>query len=61
MFIPALSESQNKDFSKFMIGEKPLDSVVNWIKDNLDPEDIFSTTQLDKWAESEGYIKPDNQ
>lgn len=33
------------------------DECLEWIKQNLNPEDVFSTDQLDKWAESEGYIK----
>lgn len=33
------------------------DDCLEWIRQNLNPEDVFSTTQLDKWAESEGYIK----
>lgn len=33
------------------------EDIINWLEKNLNPEDVFSTTQLDKWAESEGYIK----
>jgi hypothetical protein len=32
-------------------------SAIDWIAENMNPEEIFSTTQLDRWAESEGYIK----
>lgn len=31
--------------------------LLYWVQRNYNPEDVFSTTQLDKWAESEGYTK----
>ena len=33
------------------------EDTLAWVRGNLNPEDVFSTTQLEKWAESEGYIK----
>jgi hypothetical protein len=39
-----------------------LDEAMTWIGNNCDPEDVFSKDQLERWAESEGYIKPtDNE
>ena len=33
--------------------------INDWIARNRNPEDIFPTKDLEKWAESEGYVKPD--
>lgn len=33
------------------------DDMNQWIASNRNPEDIFSITDLQKWAESEGYTK----
>lgn len=34
-----------------------MDDATNWISANLSPDDIFSETQLEKWAEANGYVK----
>lgn len=34
-----------------------LDAAIFWIRQNLEPEDIFSEKQLSNWAEANGYIK----
>ena len=33
-----------------------LDSVMDFIRDNYNPEDIFSEKTLKQWAENNGYI-----
>lgn len=38
-----------------------LDEILLWVRQNYDPDDVFSNQQLDKWAESEGYTKNNNQ
>jgi hypothetical protein len=35
------------------------DDLIDWVKRNKHPEDLFSETELAKYAESEGYVKPD--
>lgn len=36
--------------------------LIVYIQSNKQPEEVFSQSELDKWAESEGYIKPtDNE
>lgn len=39
------------------VAKSALDAAIDFIRDELDPEDIFSTKQLEQWAESNGYIK----
>lgn len=34
-----------------------LDSAIEWIADELAPDDVFSTKKLETWAESNGYVK----
>jgi len=56
---------QDNEFAKIMEGEistitvaaSALDNAVNWIGDNLEPDDVFTTGQLEAWAERNGYIK----
>jgi len=43
-----------------------LDTVILWIKQNLNPEDVFDEDDLIDWAENNGYFSdvpddaPDN-
>lgn len=36
-----------------------LDNAIDWIADQLDPDDVFSEKKLEQWAESNGYKKED--
>lgn len=47
-------------FRDFVKSEPDLEEMLSWIRDNCNPEDVFPSTELDKWAESEGYTKPEN-
>jgi len=56
----AFTKDQEMDFSRWILsgyGDDRLLLAACWIKQTLNPEDIFSSTELDKWAESEGYVK----
>ena len=33
------------------------EDIVDYVKDEFEPDEIFSTEQLEKWAESQGYVK----
>ena len=33
------------------------DRIVDWVADNLDPNDVFDEEYLIDWAETNGYIK----
>ena len=56
-----ISSRQESDFNDEVVHPNILNNMlqdaIEWIKKNLDPEDVFSTTDLEKWAESEGYSK----
>ena len=48
--------SRNRDFVDSIIGRNYiLDFAVDWIRNNLNPEDIFTVSQLEEWALSNGY------
>lgn len=32
--------------------------LIDWIRDNESPEDVFNEDQLDTWATNNGYEKP---
>lgn len=50
-----------RDTLKVEITHSNVDQIIEWVSQHYGPEDVFSTTQLDKWAESEGYTKDNNQ
>jgi len=52
---------QDYDFINYIIPKSILDEALDWMRANLSPEDVFSTSDLERWAESEGYIKAENQ
>lgn len=31
--------------------------IIQYVARNMQPDDVFSSTELAKWAESEGYVK----
>lgn len=39
------------------VSKTALDAAIDFIRDELDPADIFSTKQLEQWAESNRYVK----
>lgn len=55
-------DSQFKDFiaDNVIAASLPsstLDDVLDWIRDNLEPDDVFTEKDLDRWAESNDYKK----
>lgn len=34
-----------------------LNYAIDFIRNEYDPEEIFSETQLEKWANANGYVK----
>lgn len=51
------NQSKNEDFAKdaLSIPAYPLDAAVIWIQDNLEPEEVFTLGQLDRWAFDNGF------
>jgi len=59
------TRSQDKEFAEEMkdsvdfvqMSNGALDNAINWIDNNLDPEQVFSSSKLETWAENNGYTK----
>ena len=47
----ATSSSQDRNFLNDVIGVGLLETAIDWIKDNLNPEEVFDDDVLEKWAE----------
>lgn len=54
------SYTQDKDFISSIIGTDLLENAIEWIRNNMNPEDVFTETDLKNWAENNDYeIKAD--
>lgn len=51
--------SENRDFVSMVIGDSLLDEAIDYIQSNLDPEDVFESSDLEYWAERNDYKKED--
>lgn len=51
-------DQKRKDFLKIFHSDL-LDDAVDFIRDNLDIEDVFTAQQLEQWAEDNGWRSPD--
>ena len=47
-----VSRSDNERF-----GSAFLEDIIDWITSNFDPDDVYSETALEEWAQKSGYIK----
>lgn len=50
---------EKEGFQEVMVSQIPnlFDVAFGWIKDKLEPEDIFPIRDLEMWAEANGYEK----
>lgn len=50
-----------KDNEKFrdslFIGKSLLDDALEWIRDNMKPDQVFGDNELGEWANDNGYVK----
>jgi hypothetical protein len=51
------AEEMKDNVDEITIKKSALDNAIHWILNNLDPDDVFSTEQLEKWAIDNGYKK----
>lgn len=49
--------TQDREFISYIIGSDLLENSIEWISKNMNPDDVFSTSELESWAESNGYAK----
>jgi hypothetical protein len=50
---------KREEFISSVMPSGLLDDAIEWIGDNLSPEEIFDIKELEMWAEDNGYIKED--
>jgi len=48
---------QDRDFLEDVVGTLLLENAIDWISRNMEPEDVFSTQDLDRWAKNNGYVE----
>jgi len=53
----SFSHSGNTDFIDSIINQDLLDCAVNWIGDNLLPDEVFEESLLEDWAETNGWVR----
>ena len=41
---------QNRDFTTAVVSQYPLDEAIDWIRSNMEPEDVFEPETLLAWA-----------
>jgi hypothetical protein len=54
----------HRDFSVLMkertiIDYPSVEDMIEWMRDNLKPEQVFSEGDLDHWATENGFSKPE--
>ena len=50
------THKQDKEFVSAIISAHLLEEAIEWIANNLSPEDVFSVEQLSDWATDNGFI-----
>jgi len=40
------SKKENQDFIEDLISSEPLDKAIDWIKDNMNPDEVYTEDQL---------------
>ena len=52
--------AENKKFADSLLPQYLLDEAISWIEANLEPEDVFSKSKLEDWAENNDYVKSED-
>jgi hypothetical protein len=53
----SFAELMKDQVEEIKISTSALDHAIDWIAGNLNPDEVFSKSDLEEWAESNGYIK----
>ena len=51
------TSNQDKQFIKDVIPGALLEECIIWIRDNLEPDEVFTDDQLEEWAEDNGFVE----
>jgi hypothetical protein len=50
----ATTSKQDQNFVDEVIGSSLLEKAIEWIRENMEPEDVFDAKVLQEWAENAG-------
>ena len=48
---------ENVNFTEAILKTYPLDEAIDWISNNMKPEDVFTEDRLEQWAKDSNYTK----
>jgi hypothetical protein len=48
---------QDREFLGTIINSTLLEEAIEWIANNMNPEDVFSESQLDEWAVDNDWVE----
>lgn len=51
------TDRQDKEFVSSIISRTLLEDAIEWIKNNMTPEDVFNSSELSDWALSNGFVR----
>lgn len=52
------TKNLNLDFAKSVVSaDSLLDYSVDWIRDNLSPDDVYDRSTLEEWALNNGFVE----
>lgn len=51
---------QDADFIKEVIPTSLLELALDWIANNMEPEDVFDDEALSEWAMASGFVKEES-
>ena len=57
----ATTTEEDKKFIEYVIEKSLLEESIEWIRDNLEPEDVFGEAQLKDWAKDNGMVEEENE
>ena len=54
------STKQDREFNEMLHEhlrqDSSLERCIEWIRNNMNPDDVFSESDLDVWADNNGYV-----
>jgi hypothetical protein len=51
------SSYSNQQFGKELVGDELLNRAVEYIRDNLNPDEVYDKEDLEEWAIDNGFVK----
>ena len=53
----ATTVTQDRAFISEVISSSLLEEAIEWIANNLEPEDVYGNDRMKSWAEYAGYVE----